>query len=368
MELTGFFALFEENVMKQRVILSGIRPTGILHLGNLLGAMRHFVELAKDPKNFCMYFIANQHAQTTGMDPVSAAEMQKELLGIVLDFMACGLDPNSDNVLLYAQSSIPETSELAWMLSCVATVSELMGMHHFAEKREALKTGSDTASTGLLTYPVLMAADILGPNAHLVPVGADQHEHVELARSLARRFNNRFGVEHFRIPELLEGPGIRVPGLKGQGKMGKSEPKGTLSLHDSPDLIRTKIKKADKRLPDNLSTGEKSIEPRIEDQPGIPEKCRVYLLHALACNSAAEEMEIQFGCRRGTLRCGDCKHMLANRIVDMLTPIQERRRELNAQGGEKLALEILHEHGKRARAIIAPNVQAIKELTGIPTY
>lgn len=354
--------------MERKIILSGIRPTGILHLGNYLGAIRYFVELAQDPNHFCMFFIANQHGQTTGMDPASATEMQKELLGIVLDFIACGLDPNADNVLLYAQSSVPETSELAWILSCVATVSELMSMHHFAEKREALKTGSDTASTGLLTYPVLMAADILGPNAHLVPVGADQHEHVELTRSLARRFNNRFGVEHFRVPELLEGSGIRVPGLKGQGKMGKSEPKGTLSLHDDPDLIREKIKKADKRLPDNLATGKKSVEPRIEDQPGTPEDCRVYQLHALACKSAAEEMEIQSGCKAGTLRCGDCKHLLANRIVDMLAPIQARRRELDTHGGEKLALEILHEHGKRARAIIAPKVQATKDLTGIPTY
>lgn len=128
--------------------------------------------------------------------------------------------------------------------------------------------------------------------------------------------------------------------------------------------------KADKRLPDNHTTSEKSEEPRIEDQPGQPEKCRVYQLYALSCNTAAEEMDIQFGCRNGTLRCGDCKHLLANRIIDILTPIQERRRKLDASGGggEKLALEILHEHGMRAHTIIAPNVREIKELTGIPTY
>ncbi len=354
--------------MDRKIILSGIRPTGILHLGNYLGAMRYFVELAKDPKNFCMFFIANQHAQTTAMNPAAAAEMQKELLGIVLDFIACGLDPNADNVLLYAQSSVPETSELAWILSCVATVSELMGMHHFAEKREALRTGSDSATTGLLTYPVLMAADILGPNAHLVPVGADQQEHVEVTRSLARRFNNRFNVEHFRVPELLEGPGVRVPGLRGQGKMGKSEPKGTLSLHDSPELIGEKIKRADKRLPDNLATGEKSEEPRIADRPGQPDKCRVFQLHTLTRRTPEEELGTRIGCETGTLRCGDCKLFLAEQIVSMLTPIQERRKELNARGGEVLAREILHEHGKRARAIIAPHVLATKELTGIPTY
>ena len=147
--------------MEQKIIVSGIRPTGIMHLGNYLGAIRNFVELAKDPNNFCMFFIANQHAQTTAMGPAAAAEMKQDLIGIVLDFMACGLDHTAPNVVLYAQSSVPETSELAWILGCSSTVSELMGMHHFAEKREKLRLGTESASTGLLTYPILMAADIL---------------------------------------------------------------------------------------------------------------------------------------------------------------------------------------------------------------
>ena len=354
--------------MAQRIIVSGIRPTGIMHLGNYLGAIRNFVELAKDPNNFCMFFIANLHGQTTGMGREAAAEMQRDLLGIVLDFMACGLDHTAPNVLLYAQSSVPETSELAWILECSSTVSELMAMHHFADKRKGLALGTESASTGLLTYPILMAADILGPNANLVPVGADQVEHVELVRDLARRFNNKFQTDAFVIPDLLEGASLRVPGLKGQGKMGKSEPKGTLSLHDAPADIRKKILKADKRLPDNLATGETAIEPRIGDGPGNPKLCRVFQLHTMTEESAARRMEIERGCTTGTLRCGDCKEALAERLTAMLAPIQARRRELEATGGTKLALEVLHEHGKTARGIIAPHVNAIKDLTGIPTY
>lgn len=340
------------------IIITGIRPTGALHLGNLMGAMLPIVRLARDPHNLCMFFVANLHGQTTGNDAAAAAERRRDLIGIVLDHMASGLDHEADNVLIYAQSSVPETSELAWILSCITPLPDLLGMHHFKEKETAI----GSANGGLLMYPALMAADILGARATLVPVGEDQLQHVELTRLLARRFNHRYERPgFFTEPEASE-QHLRLPGLKGAGKMGKSEPKGTVNLTDSPEVVRKKILGADKRLPT-----EDAIEPRVGNEPGVPELCRVFRLHR-AVGTTQDELEVGAGCRSGSLRCGDCKARLASCVSTLLAPIQERRRELEAQGGEKLALEVLHEHGRKARAIIAPTVEEVKEITGVPTY
>ncbi len=346
------------NRVFSRRVITGIRPTGRLHLGNLMGAMLPLAALARDPKNFCMFFVANLHGQTTGSNAASAAERLRDVPGIILDYMACGLDHEADNVLIYAQSSVPETSELAWILGCLTPLSELLGMHHFKDKERAVSNPSG----GLLMYPALMAADILGPRATLVPVGEDQLEHVELARAIARRFN--FHCERpgfFTEPEASE-QHLRLPGLKGAGKMGKSEPKGTVNLDDLPGVVKKKILGADKRLPQ-----ADAVEPRVGDEPGDPELCRVFRLHRMI-GDTQNELEVAAGCRSGTLRCGDCKLKLDHHVNALLAPIQERRRELEAQGGERLALEVLHSHGARMRGIVAPTVEAVKAITGVPTY
>ena len=351
-------------------ILSGIRPTGQLHLGNYLGAVRQFVNLAQDPDNECLFFIANLHGLTTGTSREAATEMREDILGIVIDYLAAGLDPDASNVTIYAQSSVPETAELTWILQCVTPLGELLGMHHFADKRDKMTGAGESVNAGLLGYPVLMAADILGPCANIVPVGDDQREHVELARRTARRVNDRFEEDFCPVPATLHGPGIRVPGLKGSGKMGKSEPKGTINLVDTTEEVERKVKKADKMLPPVVGSGVDPVEPRIGDEPGNPHLCRVFRLHDHLASGESDPViaEIHAGCESGTLRCGDCKVLLARRVNELLDPIRARRAELLASRGRDLAMEILVEHGRRARALIAPKVEMAKELAGVPSY
>lgn len=344
------------------IVLSGVRATGSLHIGNYLGAIRYFAELAQQPDKLCMFFIANLHSLTTRQDPEA---MIREMRNIVRWYLAAGIDPEQH--IIFAQSSVPETTELAWLLSCMTTTSELERMPHWNEKKEQLAAGGKPPNAGLFTYPVLMAADILGPGAHLVPVGADQHPHVELARELARRFNSRVGQEVFPVPELID-QSIRVPGLKGSGKMGKSEPKSTINLDDSAKTIRSRCMKADKKLPFNPATpNDVPEEPRLGDEPGNPKQCRVYQLHALTTASAEEEVSIQLGCRQGTLRCGDCKQKLANNLTTMLQPLQNQFAYISSLGDDYID-ELLEDGGQRARAIIAPRVDRAKTLMGVRRF
>lgn len=351
-----------------KVILSGIRPTGVLHLGNLFGAIQPCVDLSREQDNLGMYFIANLHGLTTDCGPKAAKAMKDDLPNMVLDFMAAGLDVEADNVLLYAQSSVPEIAELTWIFACLTASGRLSGMSHFAEKRDSLKAGTESATLGLLGYPVLMAADILGPKAAIVPVGEDQHQHVELARDLAKRFNALFDVPgFFPVPDLRERGSIRVPSLTGRGKMSKNQPTGCVFIGDDAQTARRKIFKTDKRLTDPV-TGELLAEPRIGDEPGDPEQCRVFRLHQQTGLVESNLTEVESGCRAGTLRCGDCKVFLAEHVEAALAPIRARRRELDAGGGIALANDVLREHGLRARALIAPTVNEVKNIVGIPGY
>lgn len=331
------------------VVLSGIRATGQLHLGNYMGALRNFVTLAQDPNNECFYFIANLHTLTTRQDPI---QMQADLRNIVLDFLACGLDPERSTI--YAQSSVPEISELSWLLACLTPVSALMGMPHFKEKTDKLSEEGMVANAGLLTYPVLMAADILGPHANLVPVGEDQHPHVELARELARRFNHHFG-DTFPVPNLLEGEAIRVPGLTASGKMGKSEADSAIMLNDSPEDVDRKLRSA-------------VTDPnrRRRSDPGNPEVCNIFTFHHLM--SDPEEIEwARKGCTSASIGCVECKAVITRHINEILAPIRARRQELLVRGMDFID-EIIHEGGKRARKVIAVNVAEAKEKMGVPFY
>lgn len=334
---------------RRQVVLSGIRATGQLHLGNFLGAIQHFVELAQDPDNDCYYFIANLHTLTTRQDP---DRLQADLRNIVLDYLACGLDP--ERCTIYAQSSVPEISELAWLLACLTPVHGLMNMHHFQEKRDDLEGAGLTANAGLLTYPVLMAADILGPHANLVPVGQDQHAHVELAREVARRFNYHFG-NTFPIPDLLDGPGIRVPGLSASGKMGKSDAEGSIMLTDDQTTVDHKFRRA-------------ITDPQRQKRsdPGDPQVCNIYTFHQLL--STAEQLQwAHQGCTSAGIGCLECKTVVAGHVNDILAPIRERRRELLAQGIDRID-DIIREGGLKARQVIAPHVAEAKDKMGVPFY
>jgi len=332
----------------KKVVLSGIRATGKLHLGNYFGAMRYFVELSRDKSKKCFFFIANLHTLTTKMDP---DDIKGDLREIVLDFISVGIDPKKS--IIFAQSSVPETCELNWLLSCLTPVAVLQRMPHFKEKKDKKTALNEIINAGLLTYPVLMASDILGPCADLVPVGEDQHPHVELARELAKRFNHIYG-ETFPVPELLKSEAIRVPGLDGTGKMGKSD-QNTIDLSDSPEVIEDKIAKA--------VTDPARIR---RNDPGNPAICNIYALHLLMSDIDVIN-DVRRACTMARIGCVDCKNIISKNIINILSPIQQRKRELVAEGLD-YPFDVLCKGGKRARKIISATVEKVKNKMGVPMY
>ena len=329
------------------VVLSGIRATGRLHFGNFLGAVQHFVRFQEDQTNTCLYFVADQHTLTTLDDP---EELRSHLIEMVKDYLAAGLDP--ERSVLYVQSSVPEIAELCLYLSMLQPLGELQTVPTF---KDLVRKYPDRVSLGLITYPVLMAADILGPKATLVPVGEDQKPNVELARSIARRFNNRFG-EIFVVPEMMTEM-IRVPGLDGE-KMGKSEADNAIDINDPIEVIRRRYREK----------GVTDPERKRRSDPGDPyNRCRsVYQVHELVTVGERETREIAKACQRAEIGCAECKDRLVGSIEKVLTPFQERRRALEDQDEE--VREILHEGGKKARARIAVTVAEVREKMGIQLY
>lgn len=332
--------------MPEQTVLSGIRATGRLHFGNFMGAVTHFVEYQR-PENRSMYFIADLHTLTTLQNP---EELRGNVLEIVKDYLAAGLDPEKS--MIYAQSSVPEISELSLYLSMFQPLGELERVPTF---KDLVRKNPDNVTLGLVTYPVLMAADILGPQATLVPVGEDQIPNVELARNLAQRFNQRFG-DTFVLPKMLTEM-IKVPGLDG-AKMGKSDADNAIDIDSPIPFIRERYRKRGITDPARI---------HITD-PGDPyHGCKsVYPLHELITPGERESREIASLCRSANIGCADCKNLLVNSIAAILEPFQERRKELAAQ--DEYAREVLHEGGRRARSLIAETVAQVREKIGIVIY
>lgn len=324
-------------------ILSGIRATGRLHFGNFLGAVRNFVKF-QAPDNVCLYFIADLHTLTTLENP---DELRNNLMEMAKDYIAAGLDP--ERSIIYAQSSVPEIPELSLYLSMMQPLGDLQRIPTF---KEMVQKHPNNVNLGLITYPVLMAADILGPKATLVPVGEDQVPNVELARRLAERFNNKFG-ETFVIPEMMEQM-IRVPGLDGN-KMGKSEADNAVDINSSADQIRHRYRR-----------GVTDLQKVRANDPGEPDRCQsVYPVHRLV-TSEDERIEVEAGCRAGTLSCVACKDKLAHNIAELLGPFQEKRAALASEND--YVKDVLNDGGKRARAIVKETVGLVRERMGIVIY
>lgn len=328
------------------VVLSGIRATGKLHLGNLLGAVQNFTNLQR-AGNTCLYFIADLHTLTTLNDP---EELRGNLIEIVKDYLAAGLDPNRS--IIYAQSSVPEISELSLYLSMIQPLGDLERIPTF---KDLVRKQSDNVTLGLIIYPVLMAADILGPKATLIPVGEDQVPNVELAQMLAKKFNNRFG-ETFVVPGMMEQM-IRVPGLDG-AKMGKSEADNAIDINSPIAVVRERYLKKGITDPNRV---------RVSD-PGDPYGgCKsVYAVHELVTPGETVTRHIAHACAAPSISCVECKHILVDNIARILEPFQEARADLANRND--YVKDVLREGGQKARARIAETVATVRDKMGIVLY
>ncbi len=292
----------------RRRVLSGMRPTGRMHLGNWVGALENWVRLQRDGRYEMFYMIADLHALTTGYEDTSG--IVPSLHDMVVDWLAAGLDPAACPI--FPQSRIPEHAQLHLIFSMLVSVPRLERNPTLKEQARDLDL-SENISYGFLGYPVLQAADILLYKGDAVPVGEDQVPHVEMTREIARRFNNLYG-DVFPEPDPLLTAVPRLPGLDGAMKMSKSAG-NTLLLTEEPDDLKQKLRKA---VTDTLKVRK--------GDPGRPEVCAIYT-YQTTFNAAAKD-EIAEGCRSGALGCVDCKNRLATVMLDTFAPIREKRAEL----------------------------------------
>jgi len=313
---------------ERKRVFSGIQPSGEVHLGNYLGAIKNWVDLTEDYE--CIYCIVDLHAITI---PYQVDELPERVFDVAVSLVASGLEP--DRCTLFVQSHVPEHAELQWLFNTVTPLGDLGRMTQFKDKSERV----ESVSAGLLNYPVLQAADILLYLAEYVPVGEDQRQHLELTREIARRWNARFG-ELFPEPDaLIIGPGRRVLGLDGVAKMSKSQD-NVIPLLATPEELESVIR-----------TAVTDPARKRRDDPGNPHVCNIFSLHG-AFSTAAEREEIEARCQTAEIGCVDCKLKLAGNIAESLAPIRERADELRAK--PELIREILGDGAERARTIAAP--------------
>ncbi|MEZ5008697.1 MAG: tryptophan--tRNA ligase [Chitinophagales bacterium] len=324
-------------------VLSGIRSTGFLHLGNYFGAIKNFVKMQEDYQ--CYFFVADVHALTTHPDP---AQLQKNVKNVLAEYVACGVDPNKS--VIYIQSDVPEIAELYMLLNMLAYKGELEKVVTFKEK---IKKHKENINAGLLTYPVLMAADILIHRANKVPVGKDQEQHLEMTRNFAKRFNGRYG-EFFPEPEAFNFSEelVKVPGLDGSGKMGKSEgPGNAVFLRDDEKVIRKKVMKAKTDSGPTQPNEKKPVE--IENL--------FSLMGLVSDKSTIQHFEDQYN--NCNVRYGELKQQLAEDIIQFTSPLKEKIVDL--ENNEQLLKQIAKDGAERARESAIATIKGVKERMGI---
>jgi len=326
----------------QETVLSGIRSTGSLHLGNYFGALRNFVRLQETHN--CYYFIADYHSLTTHPAP---EDLHNGVRRILAEYIASGIDP--EKCTLYVQSDVPEICELYLLLNMIAYVGELERTTTFKDK---IRKQPGNINSGLLTYPVLMASDILIHRAHWVPVGKDQEQHLELARVFARRFNNTYNYPVFPEPEAFNFGNnlVKVPGLDGTGKMGKSEGNG-IYLTDAPELIRKKVMKA--------VTDTGPTEPNQE--PAEPIQNLFTVMDLVSQPETAAYFREQYA--TCSIRYGDLKKQLAGDIITYLTPIRERFDQIF--NDQEYLGKVAAEGRDKARESAAKTITEVRKAIGI---
>jgi len=326
-------------------VLSGIRSTGHLHLGNYFGALRNYIKMQNEYN--CFFFIADLHSLTTHPHP---ADFHSGVKTILAEYLASGLDPEKS--ALFVQSDVPEVSELYVLLNMLAYKGELERTASFKDK---VRKQEDNVNAGLLTYPVLMASDILVHRAHKVPVGKDQEQHLEIARVLARRFNNLYGVEVFPEPQAFNFGSdlLKVPGLDGSGKMGKSEGNG-IYLYDDEKTIHKKVMKA--------VTDSGPTEPNSK-MPESIENIFTLLKIVSTPETVSHFTETYNNC---SIRYGDLKKQLATDICRHTLPIRERIEEIY-NNGEYLR-KVAREGSDKARESAQATMKEVKAAVGIQSF
>jgi tryptophanyl-tRNA synthetase len=317
-------------------ILSGITPSGKLHLGNYFGAIRQHIALQGEGD--CFYFIADYHSMTTVTD---AAERRVLTHDIALDYLALGLDPAK--VTLFRQSDVPEVTELTWFLSTVTTMGLLERAHSYKDK---IAKGIEP-NVGLFTYPALMAADILIYRSHIVPVGEDQVQHLEMTRDMAGYFHNKYGADIFPLPQpRLVKAGAKVPGTDGE-KMSKSYG-NTIEIFAEGSALKKKVM--------GIVTDSKTVE-----DPKDPDKDTVFTLYSLVAGDAERE-ELAARYRAGGMGYGEAKKMLLAKLDAYFAPFRDKRKQLANDPGA--VEEVLRRGAARARAEAQATMALVREAVG----
>ena len=323
-------------------VFSGIQPSGELHIGNYLGAVKNWVALQHEHESF--FCIVNYHAITA---PYAPDDLRRRTREMAVSLLASGLDPAK--CVVFVQSDVPEHTELQWVFNTVTPLGELERQVQFKDKAGK----QEQVMAGLLNYPVLQAADILLYRADTVPVGEDQVQHLELSRVVARNWNARFspGAPYFPEPQPKLTPTRRIVGLDGQAKMSKSL-NNTIGLLESPDEIWNKLRSA---ITDPAR--------QRKTDPGDPDKCKtIYELHK-AFSPVATVAEVGENCRGAKWGCLDCKKVLHANLVEELTPIRTRAEAL--QGNVKLLEATLEDGAERARAVAKETMATVKDRMGL---
>ena len=318
-------------------LLSGIQPTGELHVGNYLGAIRNWVTLQRTHEAF--FVVVDLHAMTVEYEP---AAMRARTLDLARTLLACGIDATA--CTLFVQSHVPEHTELAWILNCVTSMGDLQRMTQFKDKAAQHETN---INAGLFTYPVLQAADILLYKAKVVPVGEDQVQHIELTREVARRFNSRFGVT-FPEPAAALTNSARIRGLDGQAKMSKSL-NNHIPILAPPDRIAELLRPA--------FTDPARLR---RSDPGHPEVCNIFALHK-GFTAGERVTQIEQDCRTARIGCVDCKRILARSIAEELAVVRERYEALPPDAVE----ETLAEGARRAAVTARATMAEVRERAGL---
>ncbi|HEC77672.1 MAG TPA: tryptophan--tRNA ligase [candidate division WOR-3 bacterium] len=327
---------------EKKRVFSGIQPSGRLHLGNYVGAIRNWIPMQDE--YFCIYGIVDYHAMTVHFNP---KEMEDRIFNAAVDYLAAGLDPGKS--ILMVQSTVSEHTELAWILNTITPIGWLSRVPTFKEKRKA---NPDYVHMGLFDYPVLMAADIILYKAEVVPVGDDQVPHIELTREIVRKFNSYFG-ETFPEPEAKLGDIPRILGLDGVNKMSKS-------LENCIYLDETK-----EQIWQKLSTAVTDTARKRRTDPGNPERCNVFTMH----RAFSKDKDIEYcarECREAGIGCLDCKKILLENMYGVLQPLQEKQKELRNR--KDYVYKILKEGQKKAKAIAERTMSEVYERIGIRTF